>query len=372
MDTLCHKYGEKIKGIIEDFDRIVFKGFPRPISFAAGMQCFLRHNGVLNKEYKDWAMNASAAIVRGAEEFTKNQSGTDIIYLASHNIRKETLAHDEQKNRSITNGLIGTWSCVESCSTFKAVYDKTAGYPQIKHSSSRCKHLYFYFDHEEYGFMSVRLMTWAPYEIQVALNGREWLKRLLDKSGAKYLAYGNKFLDIENYELAGQLLDSQLDTKWVELLTGLLSDVFPSMATLLGEDISYTWTLWQSEWAKDYIFYDPEVLTSHMDQLLRHACITGNSDRVLRYMGCPVREGGQPHQTANPELLTKVSLWYDGVRIRHWVDKNSIKFYNEQNVLRFEFTMNDPTKFRVHRTVTGSGNDEKKFLPKPSKVYCPK
>jgi hypothetical protein len=135
------------------------------------------------------------------------------------------------------------------------------------------------------------------------------------------------------------------------------------MATLLGGGMDYTWTVWQSEWAKDYIFHDPDILRQQMNALLRHAFITGTSDRVLRYMGHPVQSNGQPHWASDPELMSRVKLWYDGARIRHWVDQNSLKFYNEQNVLRFEFTMNDPTKFRIHRTVEGSGSDEKRFLP---------
>jgi hypothetical protein len=147
------------------------------------------------------------------------------------------------------------------------------------------------------------------------------------------------------------------------MLSGFTKDVFPSMPVLLGERTDYTWTLWQSEWAKDYIFYDPQVLQYHMGQLLRHAFISGTSDRVLRYMGKPVRADGQPHWAANPELISRINLWHDGARIRHWVNKNSLKFYNEQNVLRFEFTMNNPARFRVHRTVSGGSSDVKKFLP---------
>ena len=40
-----------------------------------------------------------------------------------------------------------------------------------------------------------------------------------------------------------------------------------------------------------------------------------------------------------------------------------MKFYNEQNILRFEFTMNDPAKFKIHRIVEGSESDEKQFRP---------
>ena len=363
MDTLFHRLGGKIKGVIEGFDRIVFKGILNPVCYAAGLQVFLFSRNILNKDYKNWVQNATIAIIRDAEEYSLSHTGIGIQYLSSSKTRKEEVAHEQQKKMGIQNGLIGTWSCVESCNTFKAVYDKGAGYPKIKANQSRCKHIYFYFDHEDYGFMSIRLQTWAPYEIQIAMNGREWLKRSLDKAGVKYVLDGNKFLDIEDYEYAQQLLDSQLDTRWIGMLSSFLPDVFPSMGALLGNEMSYTWTLWQSEWARDYIFHDPQILSSHMNQMLRYAFITGTSDRVLRYMGKPVLANGQPHWKSDPELATRIALWYDGARIRHWVDKNSLKMYNEHNVLRFEFTMNDPKRFWIYRSVDGGDKEIKKFLP---------
>jgi len=363
MDTLLHRLKDKINGVIEGFDRIVFKGTLKPICFAAGMQIFLNGRGLLNKDYKDWVQEGSAAIIRDIGEYTKNQIGTEINYLPTYRVRKEAEAHKQQEKLQINSGLIGTWSCLESCGSFKAVYNAKAGYPQITFNQTRCKHLYMYFDHPAFGFMSIRIQTWAPYDIQIAMNGREWLRRLLDEAGVEYYRVGNKFFHIEDYEKAQQLMNTQLDTRWVETLSGFLPIVFPSMETLLGEKMNYTWTLWQSEWARDYIFSEPDVLTSYMGQLLRHAFITGTGERILRYMGHPVRENGQPHPTAKPEVTTRLNSFYDGGRIRHWVGKNSLKFYNEQNILRFEFTMNDPSKFKIHRTVEGSGSDEKKFLP---------
>ena len=87
--------------------------------------------------------------------------------------------------------------------------------------------------------MSIRLQTWAPYDIQIALNGREWLRRSLDKKNCKYIVSGNKFLHIDDYELAQQLLDKQLDTRWEEMLSGFLTDVFPSMPDILGDKMSF-------------------------------------------------------------------------------------------------------------------------------------
>jgi hypothetical protein len=211
--------------------------------------------------------------------------------------------------------------------------------------------------------MSIRLQTWAPFGVRIALNGGEWLKRLLDKAGIKYVREGNKFLDVENYSMARSLLDSQREARWIEMFCGFIPPVFPSMSGLLGERMSYTWTLWQSEWARDYIFHEPHVLETYMKPLPRHAFISGTSDRVLRYMGHPARPNGQPHWSADPEPLTRVNQWHDGTRVRHWLNKNSLKLYNQRNVLRFEFTMNDPGRFKIYRTVTGDEGGEKRFLP---------
>jgi hypothetical protein len=299
---------------------------------------------------------------KNAEEYSRRLCDQPVTYIPSCNTRKETLAHERQNTLKIEEGLVGVWSCVESCHTYKAAYNASVGHPVLQHAQSQCKHLYFYRDDPNLGFMSVRLQTWLPYEIQIAINGREWLRRMMDKAGIPYFREGNKFLDVGDYAAAQCLLDSQLNARWIDLLDGFVPDAFPSMSELL-EGMRYTWTQWQSEWARDYLFADPKALDEQMNPLLRHAFITGTSERVLRYMGKPVRPDGQPHHSANPELLTRVNKWYDGARIRHWLDGNSVKMYNEQNVLRFEFTMNDPSRFRIHRNVEGKPDEPKKFLP---------
>jgi hypothetical protein len=72
------------------------------------------------------------------------------------------------------------------------------GFPQLRWEEVRCKHLYLYLDHQDYGFCNLRIQTWFPYQIQIALNGREWLRRQLDKAGIAYQRSGNKFLELAN------------------------------------------------------------------------------------------------------------------------------------------------------------------------------
>ena len=363
MDTFIHKFGSKINGWITGFDRLVFKGMIRPLMFPAGAQLFLGTRGILNKNYKCWMLAQTRELIEAVDQYARNACGEKIIPIPSSHDRKDKIAQGRQREAGISSGLIGVWSCVEAGTTYRATFDRVAGFPQLRMNNGRCKHLYFYYDHPTYGFMSVRLQTWFPFSIQIAVNGREWLRRSLDAAGSAYLKHDNKFLDLADYTLAQQLLDKQLDTRWNEVLNAFLPEVFPTMTHIFGEELDYYWTVWQSEWAADFIFDSPTTVTSLMDKLLRHALLTGTSERVLRYMGKPVRPDGQPHPLANPEVLTRVQTWYDGARIRHWVDNNSVKAYNEWNVLRLEMTMNRPDRFKVMRHLEGRQDSPKQRLP---------
>jgi hypothetical protein len=332
--------------------------------YTMGMQNFLTSRQILNKDFKTFAMAQSAKIVDSADEISKRLCGSGTIYISSSNERKEAIAHKRQAKTGIRDGLIGVWSCVESCNTYKSTFNPGATYPILRSVQSRCKQLYFYSDDPTYGFMSIRLQTWAPYEIQIALNGREWLRRSLDANNCQYILNGNKFSHIDDYGMAQDLLNAQLNTDFGAMLNGFLPSVFPDMPEILGDKMAYYWTLWQSEIAKDYIFDSPGSLKPLMDDLMLFALINGTGDRILKYLGAPVKKNGQPYANSNPEILSRLGLWYDGLRVRHWNGKNSVKFYNEHNVLRFEATMNDPGRFRIYRhTEKQDKSEPKQLLP---------
>lgn len=360
MDNFVARFAGQIKGVLTGFDRIVFKGCIRPLMYAAGAMAFLRARGVLNKGYKDWMLAQSAALCAAAERTAQRHGGRGVEPIRSSLVRKEDLARDRQRRMGAPSGLIGVWSSVEAGFTYRACFDAQAGFPQLRREWGRCKHLYFYYDHPRYGFASVRLQTWFPYGIQIALNGREWLRRALDKERIAYVVHGNKFLHVADYDRAQRLLARQNDARWARLLEGFLPEVFPTMAQTLGPHWGYYWTLWQSEWATDYIFDRPATLAPLTDTLMRQALLTGSCERVLRYFGRPVDAEGQPHPAAAPEVVSRAKRWHEGVRVRHWVDENSVKVYNEHNVLRTEMTMNNPAMFRVWRPVQKKPNGPKK------------
>lgn len=364
MELFVAKFRDVIKGILTGFDRIVFKGSILPLAHAAGAMSFCMSHGVLNKDFKRWAIEQTRQVVQSAEQLAREHCGRGIQPILSSKIRKEELAHKRQRETGTQSGLIGVWSATESCWSYRAQYSERAGHPLLHKEPMKCKHLYFYFDHARYGFMNIRLQTWFPYHIQMAFNGREWLRRSLEKAGSDFVVRGNKFLHIDDYARAQRLLNRQLDTRWEHMLEGFLADAFPAQKAILGPHLSYYWTLWESEWATDFIFRSPDDIAPIADSLLRHAFMTGTGTRVLRYLDRPLKKDGTPRANLNHEVTSRLLDFHDGLRVRHWVDTNSVKGYNELNVFRAEMTMNQPDMFRVYRHTQGQARSEpKRLLP---------
>ena len=307
MKALIDRFSNSVKGVLSGFDRIVFKGWLLPLMSATQVMSFLGSKGVLNKDYKNWMIVQTKEIVSTTEQYARDNCGQPIIHIPTWRIRKEELAHERRQQKQVETGLIGVRSCMERASSYRAVYCSQAGFPQIRNYQTRCKHLYFYFDDSEFGFMNIRLQTWFPYHIQMCLNGRERLRRGLEKEGIDFHVHGNKFLHIADYQKAQQLLDEQLNTRFTDTLDAFTQRVFPGMNDILGPNFSYYWTLWQSERAADFIFDTPDSLKTSMDALLRHAHIIGTGTRVLRYPDRPPTNAGRPDSRSHDSVITRLT-----------------------------------------------------------------
>ena len=62
--------------------------------------------------------------------------------------------------------------------------------------------------------MHVRLQSWFPLQIQVYVNGHEWLARKLKQNGIRYTKWDNAFLWIEDLAKAQKFSDRLCSLDW--------------------------------------------------------------------------------------------------------------------------------------------------------------
>jgi hypothetical protein len=186
----------------------------------------------------------------------------------------------------------------------------------------------------------------------------------LDQLGMTYKRRDNKFLWVEDFARAQQLLDQQLQVHWPELLKGLLKEVHPSHPEILGsKPMDYYWSVFQSEWASDIAFRSAADLGRLYPQWLRHAITNYSSTDVYRFLGRKLTPDGKIWTRFEGEIKSSMTRRTEGVRIKHWVDRNSIKMYDCDNVLRIETTINDPSDFHAVRPKQGGPEDEQAWRP---------
>lgn len=347
---LLELYKEKIIGAISGLDRIRFRGTIRWLANEIGINKFLGVQGILLKEFTDWAKGITAAIRADCEKQAQKY-GLEMRYLNFSGVDKETLARQIALERGITEGPICYFSVLESCYAPKIKGNQAKKELELKIVSSKCVHLYQYFIHPKYGWGHVRLQTWAPYNLFICLNGRHWLERQLQKQGLAYCKDENCFPWIEDLSRAQELLDQQLQTDWSRALTGLVKQMCPNLSRILPLRPEYYWSADETEWATDILFKSVQDLDALYPDLLYHALKVSDSPSVMKYMGrrCLSRSG-RIKGRAPQEVMSDYRKFYEGVRIKHWLNQNSVKMYNKSgSILRIETTINNARDFRVFR-----------------------
>ena len=361
MDAFTNRFGAVIKGVISGFDRLVFRGHLQSLLYPGGLLAFLSSRSVLLKDFVPWV---SAFTERLKEDFQAEQErlGQEIIYVRSPSTDKAELARRQQREHDRQVGVVAGFSCVEPCRTWKVQGNRALKRLEPHYVPGQCAHLYRYFDHQQFGFMHVRIQTWFPFTIQVCMNGREYLRRALTRKRMGFEMRDNCFTSIANWSKAQTLIDEMLAINWIDELNKFSDDMFPSREHAVGK-MPYHWSAYQTEWATDLAFNTTADLDALYPSLVKYALNTSDTATVLRFLGKKVTATGQPHGKLAQEVTARRVHRLPGTCVKYHVGQNSLKFYNKHgNVFRAEATINKPQVFNVFRQNEGRLT-EKQWLP---------
>jgi hypothetical protein len=349
MTEFVSRYSAKVTGVLSGFDRIVFRGTLRQLAHRSGLESFLSYKHVLLKEFAAYA-EAITQKIRAQTAQLAAASGRPVRYLPSSQLRKEEVALDILKRAPVDSGLICVLSCVEPCMSYEVHRNRNTKLLELQPGIRKCLHLYSYFLDPQWGFMHARLQTWFPFTVQICLNGREWLARQMDSAGITYRRRDNCFVAIDDVVAAQRLMDQQLRTNWPRLLDRIRQRIHPLHSQLFKDAIlPYYWSVHQMEWATDVMFDRPASLAAIYPQLTRHAITQFSSAEVMRFLGRKL------HGNFAGELTTDYRRRIEGLRVKHRVNRNSVKIYDKQgSVLRVETTINHPRDLKVYRRKEGA------------------
>jgi len=356
-------HGDRVTGSLAMYDRMIFKGRLTGLYKENGAKCFLWAQGVALKDFTPYAKATTARIadtVRGlAEAAGRPVISFDHVKTRNYSQRKDELAQGIAQRDGITQGVVCVISAVESCMSFQVRKSFKTHTIEMYRRERKCLHHYVYLMDREFGFMHIRVQGWIPYDVQVYINGREWLARRLDEAGIGYLRHHNALLAIDDLDAAARLCERFAHKAWPRVLNAFARMVNPVAARVRAAGYGgYYWVLDQAEIATDVMFRSRRDLLEVWPDLVHHAALNMSSDDVLGFLGRKL------HPNLAAEVLTDTKRRPEGWRVRHRMGPNWVKVYDKGSVLRVETVINNPREFRILRLVADErGRRERRWCP---------
>lgn len=362
MRSFLEQHRESISGTISTFDRVIFKGHLNGFFPSGAFGRYLWQRSVLLKDAGRFFVGETR-LIRDHVASVAAAAGRPVEYLAAASTHrsgrsKEARARQIAERDGVTEGLVCVLSVVEPCRSFAVVPNRQTQRLEVVHRPRKCLHYYLYFIDPEFGWMHVRLQTWAPYEIQVYINGREWLARQLDRAEIGYQRIHNKITAVDDLAKALELCQQFAQTDWLPFLDRQAALVNPLLPTIKAARFpGYWWVIDQSEYASDILFTSRAALEAIRGDLVTAAITALGATDVMHFLG------RKPHHAFAGEATIDSKQRPEGSRVRFRLKANAVKFYDHANVFRVETTINNPREFKVLRSPEGATDQEPRWCP---------
>lgn len=356
MPSFDSVYSSDLLGKLCMADRVIFKGHLTGLFPDRAFARFLRRQGVLLKDFSPFAQQATAEL-KTHMQILAASLGRPYVYLEGAHTHasgysKEDKAREVMERDGVTQGLICILATVEPCKAFTVRSNRSSGRLEAVRSRRKCLHFYLYYLHPDFGFMHVRIQSWFPFEVQVYINGREWLARQLDHRGVGYQRFDNALLEIADLGLATKRCQRFFKLRWHKLLDRLVAPLNPWISRISKAGFgSYYWVVDQCEIATDLMWKSRAALARHLPRFFEHAVLELSVQDTLRFLG------RKPNGNLKGEVTSSLKHRPEGYRVKFRMRSNSIKMYDKQSVLRIETTINNPREFKVWRTPQGAPNE---------------
>lgn len=352
----------EILGKLTTFDRMIFHGHLSGFFPKDAFGKYLSSQGVLLKDFGDYVERTTKKLKTHIEGVAQKQ-GRPLEYLqsafTSRNGRsKEDAARQIAESDGIQKGLICIFSTLEPAWSFDVRGNRKSQKLEVVRRERRYLHYYFYFIDPRFGFMHLRIGSWFPFQVQVYINGREWLAKEMGKTGIDYQRYDNAFTRIDDLHRARALAERFGHVSWPGILDALARRVNPILPTLEKSGFGgYYWCLDQCEIATDIMFKNRSCLQGILPDLNAYAILNFSADDVLRFLGRKL------HPNFKGEVTSDIKKRLEGIRVKHRVKRNSIKMYDKASVLRIETTINNPREFKVLKTCESEDSASRRWVP---------
>ena len=228
----------------------------------------------------------------------------------------------------------------------KAQNDET--YRRICKAIRPVNHYYFYINDKEWrGINYIKVCSYLPFNIQIYLNGHNWLLAQFKKNKVKCKKEDNCFVEIGDIIKANKIIKSfnddplwQFGEKWIYKIIKLFN------AKIREKGYYYRYFIKQIEYSTNICFKSKEVLDGLFNKIIDNHRTIGNPDSISNIFQRRITK------RYKGVCQTVIKHFDEHPCIKSWYKKAYIKQYNKKGViLRTETVINDLKDLGLSKSV---------------------
>ncbi|HVS62672.1 MAG TPA: hypothetical protein VMT85_04105 [Thermoanaerobaculia bacterium] len=235
--------------------------------------------------------------------------------------------------------------------SWKAKGQEKAAHPHMEwgRQSAYVNHYYFYIWDSEWGGCFWKANAYAPFPFWLWLNGHEWAKRQLEKSGIGYEALDNGFRSCSDPVKLQEICDSL----GAEEVRSFVKRWYRRLPTPLNEEdwragYKYDLAFRQFEVSETMVFDRPQSGRSWFEGVIRDHLDIGRPDQIALIFD---RRIGK--RTPGTFRSRVIQHGVDPLLTCYYKDSNRLKqYFKEGRALRTEMVICDTRDFGIGRRVT--------------------
>ena len=263
--------------------------------------------------------------------------------------RKDDLAKEYLVGFEADEGVMFIGKAQERANVIRTERRRNAGtgasYAWLVKTTSMVNHYYFYCVDRDFGPFFIKFCSYFPYNAKVCLNGHEYLKRQLEKSGIDFEPLDNGLYSCTSPKRAQRIADelsAEKIDRFVRKWFRKLPHPFPAKDRAGG--FRYDISILQSEFSLTQVFDRPLTGRVFFEQIMRENLDLGRPDQVQLLFDRRV--------TRRTPGRFRTRIIHDGVIPSLYVDYKSSRikqYHKEGRGLRTEVIINNTYDFNIGR-----------------------
>jgi len=342
-------YDKYIDFCYEIFDRILLKGYIPLVQRENGMVYFLREFRGMKCISTEALKNLTKGFIQRVEKYAEENS-----------IPVVTVKRGESKlgiaERYDTGGegvvcIIKSKEYGSSFSSYEPKKAKDKNYRMICRALSKVNHYYFYIRDEEVGGLNyIKICSYFPFNVEIYVNGHNWLEMQLKRKGIGYVKEDNCILEVDDVS-ALQRMCSRLND---DPLWGFADRWIYKFVPILGREREagyyYRYFIAQVEYSHNIVVKDSRILDVLFQNMIDQFRRIGKPDSISQIFERRIRSNYRGVFQSN------IHMEREHPCIKSWYKKCYVKQYNKKGkILRTETCINNTYDIGIKKSIINLG-----------------